>query len=62
MLAAADISTWMTDAGGFDVLSGLRDSDGHLLHYEELVEREQVIGGAGFAIRNLLFRPSKLMM
>ncbi len=28
MLAAADISTWMTDAGGFDVLPGLIGADG----------------------------------
>jgi hypothetical protein len=50
MLAAADISTWMTDAGAFDVLSGLRDSTGRVVPYGELAEREQVIDGPGFTV------------
>jgi hypothetical protein len=50
MLAAADISTWMTDAGAFDVLSGLRDSTGRVVPYSELVQREQVIKGRGFTV------------
>jgi hypothetical protein len=50
MLAAADISTWMTDAGAFDVLSGLRDSAGRIVPYGELVQRERVIEGRGFAV------------
>ncbi|MBV9004062.1 MAG: hypothetical protein JO181_05330 [Solirubrobacterales bacterium] len=51
MLASAEISTWMTDAGGLDVLSGLTGADGSLLPYEDLVARATVIRGAGFAIR-----------
>lgn len=51
MLAAADISTWMTDAGGFDVLPGLVGADGHLASYEVLAERGTVIQGQGFTIR-----------
>jgi hypothetical protein len=51
MLASTDISTWMTDAGGFDVLAGLVAADGHLLPYEELAQRENLIHGAGLTIR-----------
>jgi hypothetical protein len=51
MLAMADISTWMTDAGGFDVLPGLVAADGHVVPYEELVQRENLIRGHGFTIR-----------
>jgi hypothetical protein len=51
MLASTEISTWMTDAGGFDVLAGLVAADGHLLPYEELAQRENLIDGAGFTIR-----------
>jgi hypothetical protein len=51
MLAAADISTWMTDAGGFDVLPGLFAADGRLVPYEELATRQTVIDGEGFMIR-----------
>ena len=51
MLASADISTWMTDAGGFDVLAGLADADGRLVPYEELSLRENLIQGEGFTIR-----------
>ena len=51
MLAGADISTWMTDAGGFDVLPGLFAADGRLVPYEELAAREHLIDGEGFTIR-----------
>jgi hypothetical protein len=44
------ITTWMTDAGPFDVLAGLEDSDGRLVPYEELVERGSVLRGDGFGI------------
>jgi hypothetical protein len=50
MLAGADISTWMTDAGGFDVLPGLFAADGRLVPYEELAIRQTVIDGEGFTI------------
>src|SRR5580658_9371613 len=36
-LDMAGMSTWMTDAGPFDVLAGLKAADGHLVGYEELV-------------------------
>lgn len=51
MLASADISTWMTDAGGFDVLPGLVGADGLLVPYEDLAQRRTIIRGAGFTIR-----------
>jgi hypothetical protein len=51
MLTGAEISTWMTDAGGFDVLSGLASDDGSLVPYEELVKRQTIIRGDGFTIR-----------
>ena len=50
-LASAEISTWMTDAGGFDILPGLASGDGRLMPYEELVRRETVIAGEGFTSR-----------
>ena len=49
-LDMAGMSTWMTDAGPFDVLAGLEASDGRLVPYEELVERSTVLRGAGFVI------------
>lgn len=51
MLASANVSTWMTDAGGFDVLPGLVGFGGIVVPYEELVQRETIIRGEGFAIR-----------
>lgn len=51
MLAAADISTWMTDAGSFDVLPGLIGADGLLVPYEDLARRQTIIRGSGFTIR-----------
>ncbi len=47
----AAISTWMTDAGGFDVLPGLVAADGHLVPYEELAQRESLLHIAGLTIR-----------
>jgi hypothetical protein len=32
-LDMASMSTWMTDAGPFDVLAGLKAADGHLMPY-----------------------------
>jgi len=45
------MSTWMTDAGPFDVLAGLEAPDGHLVPYEELATRATVLYGDGFTIR-----------
>lgn len=50
-LDRAGMSTWMTDAGPFDVLAGLEASDGRLKPYEELAERSTVLHGDGFVIR-----------
>jgi len=50
-LDRAGMSTWMTDAGPFDVLAGLEAPDGRLVPYEELVERSTVLPGSGFVIR-----------
>ncbi|HVX22719.1 MAG TPA: hypothetical protein VHB02_15325 [Acidimicrobiales bacterium] len=50
-LRSAGMSTWMTDAGPFDVLAGLEASDGHLAPYEELVQRATVLQGDGFVVR-----------
>ena len=47
----AGMSTWMTDAGPFDVLAGLEDPDGHLVPYEELAVRATLLYGNGFTIR-----------
>jgi len=51
VLEAAGMSTWMTDAGPFDVLAGLEALDGRMVPYEELVERAAVFQGDGFLIR-----------
>lgn len=50
-LELAGITTWMTDAGPFDVLAGLEAADGRLVPYEELVERATTLPGDGFVIR-----------
>jgi hypothetical protein len=50
-LDMAGMSTWMTDAGPFDVLAGLEATNGRLVPYEELAERATVIQGDGFVIR-----------
>jgi hypothetical protein len=49
-LAMAGMSTWMTDAGPFDVLAGLEAPDGRLVPYEELAERSTVLQGDGYVI------------
>jgi hypothetical protein len=50
-LDLAGMSTWMTDAGPFDVLAGLEAPDGRLVPYEELVARATLLQGKGFTIR-----------
>ncbi len=50
-LDMAGMSTWMTDAGPFDVLAGLEATNGRLVPYEELAERANEIQGDGFVIR-----------
>jgi hypothetical protein len=50
-LDLAGMSTWMTDAGPFDVLAGLEAPDGRLVPYEELAVRATVLQGDGFVIR-----------
>ena len=50
-LDMAGMSTWMTDAGPFDVLAGLETPDGHLVPYEDLATRATVLYGNGFTIR-----------
>jgi predicted nucleotidyltransferase len=50
-LELAGMTTWMTDAGPFDVLAGLQAADGRLVPYEELIERATTLEGDGFVIR-----------
>jgi shikimate 5-dehydrogenase len=50
-LEMAGMTTWMTDAGPFDVLAGLEAADGRLVMYDELVERATELHGAGFVVR-----------
>jgi hypothetical protein len=50
-LDLAGMSTWMTDAGPFDVLAGLEAPDGRLVAYEELAKRATLLQGDGFTIR-----------
>lgn len=50
-LELARMSTWMTDAGPFDVLAGLQAADGRLLPYEELVGRANLLQGDGFTVK-----------
>ncbi|MDA8317087.1 MAG: hypothetical protein M0010_18245 [Actinomycetota bacterium] len=49
-LGMAGMTTWMTDAGPFDVLAGLEAAGGRLVPYEDLVERATVLQGDGFVI------------
>jgi hypothetical protein len=51
VLDMAGMSTWMTDAGPFDVLAGLVAADGRLVPYEELAERAVSFQGDGFVLR-----------
>jgi hypothetical protein len=46
-----EISTWMTDAGGLDVLADIPAGDGRRVVYEELASRANLIQGDGFVIR-----------
>jgi hypothetical protein len=50
-LGRAGMTTWMTDAGPFDVLAGLAAADGRLVPYEELVARATILQGDAFVIR-----------
>jgi hypothetical protein len=50
VLDTAGMSTWMTDAGGFDVLAGLEAADGRLIPYEELAQRAALLHGDGFVV------------
>lgn len=50
-LDMAGMSTWMTDAGPFDVLAGLESTDGRLVPYEELAERATTLSGESVVIR-----------
>jgi hypothetical protein len=50
-LEMAGMTTWMTDAGPFDVLAGLEARDGRLVPYEELAQRATVLHGRGFTVR-----------
>jgi len=50
-LGALEISTWLTDAGGLDVLADLPAADGRRIPYEELARRATTIHGEGFVIR-----------
>jgi hypothetical protein len=50
-LDRAGMTTWMTDAGAFDVLAGLEGSDGRLKPYEELARRSTILQGEGFILR-----------
>lgn len=50
-LDMAGMSTWMTDAGPFDVLAGLAAPDGRLVLYEELAKRATTLRGDSVLIR-----------
>jgi hypothetical protein len=50
MLETMANSTWTTDAGPFDVLAYLKDSDGRSVPYEELVARSIIVRGDGFTV------------
>jgi hypothetical protein len=50
-LADLALTTWMTDAGPFDVLDGLEDRSGRVVPYEELAKRGNVLYVGGIAVR-----------
>jgi Zn-dependent M28 family amino/carboxypeptidase len=50
MLETVGNSTWMTDAGPFDVLADLKDLEGRSVSYEELLTRSIAVRGDGFAV------------
>ena len=43
MLETLQNSTWMPDAGSFDVLADLKDSEGRSVAYEDLLTRSTLI-------------------
>ena len=49
-LAAMEISTWMTDAGGFDVLNDIPTRDGQRLTYDEVASSAVAFEVAGTAV------------
>jgi predicted nucleotidyltransferase len=51
MLADLSITTWTTDAGPFDVLSELQSVDGHLVPYEEIAQRANLLQSDGVVVR-----------
>jgi hypothetical protein len=51
MLANMALSTWMTDAGPFDVLNGLAGVNGRTVPYEELAERAVTVLVSGVTVR-----------
>lgn len=50
-LGGMESSTWVTDAGAFDVLRGLARAGKPLAPYEELTDRQQVMEQDGVEIR-----------
>ena len=50
MLESLQTSTWMTDAGPFDVLADLKDFEGQSVAYDELLTRSTLIQGEGFSV------------
>lgn len=50
-LGRMEISTWRTDAGDLDVLTGIPAGDGRRLGYDELAKRAAVLDFRGIAIR-----------
>jgi len=50
MLETTGNSTWMTDAGPFDVLADLKDHEGRSVPYEDLLTRSSVVRGDGFVV------------
>jgi hypothetical protein len=51
MLSRAEISTWRTDAGDFDVLVNIPDREGRRQGYEDLTRRGRRLEHAGVKIR-----------
>jgi len=52
-LDMAGMSTWMTDAGPFDVLAGLEAANGRLVPHVSLTDRALVLGAVGQDPRSL---------
>jgi hypothetical protein len=50
-LADLSLTTWMTDAGPFDVLDGLEAEDGRVIPYEELAGRASTLYVSGIVVR-----------